>query len=629
MADLLSTSLSGMVAFQRALDMTGHNIANANTPGYSRQVAEFTARGGVGTGSGFIGNGTEITTVKRVYDEFVGEQLQIATSSHSRLNMLDTLASRVDILLADPQTGLNGSMQSFFNALQDVANDPASIPAREALLGEAEGLVSRFRALDQRLNDLDNETSQRVSQSVNDINGLSKSIADLNDRIVLAQGKTGQPPNDLLDQRDNLLRELSAQISVSTVTQNDGTLNVFIGAGQALVNGKFANELGVTGNEFDPTRVEVVFQGLSGATVLDSATTGGALGGLLEFRTRMLDPTRQALGETAVALTNTFNSQHQSGMDLRGNLGGAFFDVNSPTVLQSRSNTGAGQVDVTIQDLSALSDTDYLIEFDGAAYSLTRTDNGAAVPMAGSGTAADPYTADGLSIVISSPPLAGDRFMIRPARDMAAAIDVAVPDAQSVAIASPVRTLIADTNLGDAKISAATVVDSADPGLLASSTIEFIDPNTYSINGAGAFPYTSGDPIVINGASVEISGQVVSGDRFMLEVNSGGTGDNTNGLALTQVQFDSILDGGTVSINENYSQLVASVGSTTRQLHANLDAQSIILENVNDTYLSKSGVNIDEEAANLIRYQQAYQAAAQVVAVANTLFDALLAATGR
>ena len=629
MADLLSTSLSGMIAFQRALDVTGHNIANANTPGYSRQVAEFSARAGSGSGAGVIGTGTQVTTVKRIYDVFLGEQLQLATSSYSRFEVLDTLASRVDTLLSDLQTGLTGSMQSFFNALQDVNNDPASVPAREALLGEAEGLTARFESMHLRLDELGNEVSERLAQSVDVVNQLSAQIADINDRIVLAQGRTGQPPNDLLDQRDILVRKLTEQVSISTVNQDDGTMNVYIGSGQALVTGKFANQLGVRGNEFDPTRLEVVYQNQSAATPLDNSLSGGTIGGLLEFRTRVLDPTRQALGETAVALAAAFNEQHRSGMDLSGALGGDFFGIAAPVVLSSNTNTGAGLVDVTVQDLSLITGSDYILEFDGAAYTLSRADTGAAVALSGSGTVADPYTADGLSIVIAAPAAAGDRYLIRPTQDAAGSISVAVNDARAIAIASPVRSSKSDANLGDAEIGFLRVVDASDPNLTSTSTIRFIDPSTYSINGAGAFAYVSGDPIVINGAEFEISGAPLAGDEFTIEANNGGTGGNDNGLALVQVQSASLLDGGTVSINENYAQLVAAVGGTTRQLHASLDAQSVILENVTDSYLSKSGVNLDEEAANLLRFQQAYQAAAQVVAVASNLFNSLLNATGR
>ncbi|MDH3441398.1 MAG: flagellar hook-associated protein FlgK, partial [Gammaproteobacteria bacterium] len=356
---------------------------------------------------------------------------------------------------------------------------------------------------------------------------------------------------------------------------------------------------------------------------------GGVLGGLLEYRAQILEPSRRALGETAVALVEKFNSQHGAGMDLRGNLGTDFFGVGTPTVLTSAFNSGSGTANATIADVSSLSGADYILEFDGAAYSLQRTDNGQVVPMTGSGTPADPFVADGLSIVTGGAPAAGDRLMIRPSRDIAASVSRDIDDAQAIAMATPVRVALANSNLGDAAIGSISIVDQADPNLLTPSVIRFLDPTTYSINGAGAFAFTSGDPITINGASFVIEGAPDTGDIFTIEPNYGGIGDNGNGLLLSGVQAEGILAGGTISINDSYGQLVANVGSTTRQVQANLGAQTVLLSNTEDSYLAKSGVNLDEEAANLLRYQQAYQAVAQVVAVANTLFDSLLNATRR
>ncbi|MGH8167242.1 MAG: flagellar hook-associated protein FlgK, partial [Woeseiaceae bacterium] len=259
MPNLLSTSLSGMLAFQRAIEMTGHNIANANTPGYSRQVAEFTTRIGQSMGNGYIGGGTQITTIKRIYDQMLGEQMRTSTTGQARFSVLDSLATRVDNLLADADTGVNTGLQGFFNSVQDLANDPASIPARRALLGEAQGVVQRFTALDGRLGEIEDEVNSRIGQSVAEINQLAGAIADVNDQIVLAQGRTGQPPNDLLDRRDLLVRELSAHVSVTTATQDDGSLNVFIASGQPLVAGTEARQLELRGSEFDPTRMEVVY----------------------------------------------------------------------------------------------------------------------------------------------------------------------------------------------------------------------------------------------------------------------------------------------------------------------------------------------------------------------------------
>lgn len=629
MPDLLSTSLSAMNAFQRVLDLTGNNIANANTPGYSRQEAILSTRVGEGRGNAYVGSGVQVATIRRVYDELLGQQVQTATTGQARYDTLSTLAGRLDVLLADPSTGLNASLQAFFGAVQDVANDPASVPARQALLGEANGLAQRFRALDQRLEETENELNQRIGQSVDDINRLASSIADVNDRIALAQGRAGRAPNDLLDERDKLVRELSAQIDVSTAVQDDGALNIFIGTGQTLVIGTQVQELAVQGSPFDPTRPQVVYRASSGETPLNSGLSGGTLGGLLEFRGRMLDPTRQAIGQTATAVAQRFNEQQAAGMDLRGALGGEFFTLGEPQVLTSANNTGSGTAAVSVTDLGAFTGEDYVLSFDGTDYALARADSNQAVPLAGSGTLADPFVAEGLTFSVGGTPSAGDELLIRPARAAAGAFDVAISDPQAIALALPTRANASLNNLGSATVSGLRIANPADPALLTAATIEFLDANTYSVNGAGANAYTDGQPITINGSEITISGAPQAGDQFTIEPNFGASGDNGNGLLLADVQSVGLLDGGTISINQNYGQLVSGVGSATRQLQANLDAQNVVLGNVEGELQSKSGVNLDEEAANLIRFQQAYQAAAQVVSVTSTLFDTLLAATRR
>ncbi|MEM8816849.1 MAG: flagellar hook-associated protein FlgK [Pseudomonadota bacterium] len=628
MADILNTSLTGMRAFQRALEVTSHNIANANTPGYSRQVAEFTTREGQGSGNGFVGTGTQITTIKRIYDAILGEQLQGSTTGLARFQTLAGLSGRVDSLLADPNTGLNDGLQSFFNAVQDLANDPASVPTRQALLGEAEGLAGRFRALDARLGDVDAEVNDRIRLAVDDINRLAEAIADVNDKITLTAG-IGQPPNDLLDERDRLVLALSEQVSVSTVLQDDGAMNVFIGSGQSLVVGANARTLGTAGGEFDPTRTVVNYVGSAGTTPLDTSLTGGNLGGLLDFRANLLDPARQSLGQTALAFASSFNEQHMSGMDLRGNLGAEFFSVSDPLSLYSASNTGTGLADVAVSDMSAFTGADYTLSFDGAAYSLTRSDTGQAVPLTGSGTPADPFVADGLSIEVSGAPAAGDRVMIRSGSGLAGSIQTVIADPQDVAMAAPTRSSVSLANTGNASITPARVIDSSDPNLLDPAVIEFTGPATYSINGAGAFAYAEGSPIVVNGSEVAISGVPGVGDQFTVEANFGAGGDNSNGLILAGIQGIGILEGGSISINENYGRLVSGVGSATRQAQSNAAAQGVLVTNAQDEVLATSAVNLDEEAAKLVRFQQAYQAVAQVVSVASTLFDSLLNATRR
>ena len=627
MPDLLNTTLTGMLAFQRALELTGHNIANANTPGYSRQVAEFSSRVGDGSGQTYVGGGTQISVIKRVYDSLIGEQLQNSTSGQARFEVLDSLAGRIDTLLADADTGLSTGLQSFFNGLQDLGNDPSSIPIRQALIGEADGLANRFNSLDQRLGEVESEVNDRLQLAVGDINRLANAIAEVNDDIALAG--QGSRPNDLLDQRDRLVTELSGLITVNTAMQEDGAMNVFIGSGQSLVVGTQARQLGVSQSEFDPTRMSVVYEGAAGATPLDNSLSGGRLGGLLEFRQSMLEPARQSLGQTAIAFAARFNEQHVSGMDLRGNLGGDFFAIDPPGVLYSTDNSGSATVNTSVTDLGALTGADYIMQYDGASYGLVRADSGQPVTMTGTGTAADPFVAEGVSLVVAGAAAAGDRMMIRSGHGIAGSLRNQVTDPQAVAMAAPTRALSAPSNIGSANISPAAVVDPADPALLASAVIEFVDPTTYTINGAGSFAYSDGTPITINGSSVTITGQPATGDQFTIEANYGASGDNSNGQLLTDIQSRGVLDGGSISINENYGRLVTSVGATTAQVQANLDAQNVVLANAEQAMLSNSGVNLDEEAANLIRYQQAYQAAAQVVSVVQTLFDSLLNATQR
>ncbi len=406
-------------------------------------------------------------------------------------------------------------------------------------------------------------------------------------------------------------------------------MNVFIGSGQSLVVGSRVQKLGVVSSEFDPTRLDVTYEGAAGSTTLNTALTGGALGGLLEFRSRILDPAKQALGQTAYTLATAFNTQHSSGLDLRGNLGGDFFSVDGPAVLPSSGNTGSPSTTVAVGDLGALTGGNYVLDYDGAAWNLRNADTNVVVPMTGTGTAADPFVAEGLVIEVGGAPAAGDSLLIRSTQDAIGSLRSLITDPQAIAAAAPTRTESVISNTGDAVISQPTVVDPQNPALLSNALIQFTGPGTYSVNGVGSFPYTDGAPIAVNGSEFVITGTPAAGDTFTLIANYGATGDNSNGLLLAGIQSTGIIDGGSISIGENYSQLVSTVGSATYQIQASLDAQNVVLSNAENAIFERSGVNLDEEAANLIRYQQAYQAAAQVVSVTKTLFDTLLGATRR
>lgn len=628
MPDALNISLTGMRAFQRGLQVTSHNIANANTPGYNRQVADFTARAGGGQGNTYLGGGTQVATIRRVYDSLQVDQLRSSMTGFARFDTLNTLSSRIDTLLADPDTGLNTGLQSFFNAVQDVASDPASISTRQALIGEAQGVASRFESLDLRLGEMEKEVNSRIRLAVDDINRIATSIADLNGQIALANNAT-TPPNDLLDARDALVLELSGHVSVSTNIQADGNMSVFIGSGQPLVTAGDARKLAATASEFDLTRMTVAYQGASGSTPLDTSNTGGNLGGLLEFRSQVLDPARQSLGQTAVAFAISMNQQNAQGLDLRGNLGGDLFSVADPRVLYSSNNTGTGTASATVADLGEFTGADYVLEYDGASYSVTRADTGAAVALTGSGSPGDPFRADGIIITVAGAPAAGDRLLISTAQNAAGSVESVVTDPQAIAMAAPTRTSVSQGNIGNGTISLPTILDPDDSDLLTSAVIEFTSPTTYSINGAGNFTYSEGSLIVLNGNGITINGTPAAGDRFSLDANYGASGDNSNGLRMAEIQSQGLLDGGTISINDSYGRLVSSVGAMTHQVKGSLEAQGVVLTNAEAAVSATSGVNLDEEAANLIKYQQAYQAVAQVVAVVSTMFDSLLSATRR
>ncbi|HWS02972.1 MAG TPA: flagellar hook-associated protein FlgK, partial [Gammaproteobacteria bacterium] len=437
---VLGTATSGLLAFQRSLSTTGHNIANASTPGYSRQRVEVGTQTPQSSGAGFIGSGVKATTVTRLYDQFLVDRVRTSTASVNSLDIYSQYASRVADLLGDADAGLNGSLETFFNSMQTLANDPTSIPARQLVLSEGEGLVARFQYLDDQLRNTRKEVNGQLGNLVQEVNTLSQGIADINKEIVTAIGRSGgQPPNDLLDTRDQLLDQLSALVSVSRVEQDDGALNVFIGNGQSLVTGYNAATLSVQGDGFDATEMNIMYTVGGVSSDITANVSGGKLGGLLSLRDEVLDATQNALGRIAVVLGTELNAQHGQGMDLDGNLGGDLFSLGAPQVSGNTINTGTGTVTASFDNatITALTAKDYIISYDGAAWNLTDADGNAAT-MAGAGTLASPFNVDGLNIVVGGTPAAGDRYMIRPTHAAADDIDVTIGNVRAIAAAAPV-----------------------------------------------------------------------------------------------------------------------------------------------------------------------------------------------
>jgi flagellar hook-associated protein 1 FlgK len=630
--DLLSIGVSGLLAFQRALSTTGHNVANVNTPWYSRQGVELSAP--LGSGPRYLGSGVEVEQIRRSYDSFINTQVHAHTSTHSRFEVFRGLASRVDELLGDSQAGLTPALQDFFAAIQGVSNEPASIPARQVVLSEAFALADRFHSLDGQLSTLSAEVNTRLQGAVTEINGLASSLASFNQQIVAAQSVAGgQPPNDLLDQRDALLAQLAEHIATTVLAQADGSVNVLTGSGQALVLGSSTANLGVAPAPADPSQLELTYEVGHHPIVITDSITGGALGGLLDFRKQVLAPAQNALGRIALALAQTFNAQHREGMDLEGQLGKDFFTAPMPLVLPHADNKGNASLALAVSDVSALTSSDYELSYDGVNYLVRRLADDDAQTLTGGG----PFVIDGMTVSITGTPSAEDRYLIRPTRGGAAGFQVALSDTGQIAAALPIRTLASVGNLGEATVSAGEVLNASHPDLLRTLRIQFNDPpstfnvvdvatSTLLLNHVG---YPSGADIQVNGLRVQIGGNPQAGDSFTVERNTAGSGDNRNALLLGALQFQQILEGGTATYQAAYGQLISAVGTRAHQADLSYEAQAALLEQAQETRESIAGVNLDEEAAHMLRFQQSYQAAAQVVAMADTLFQTLLKAVAR
>ena len=631
MADMLSTGVSGLLALQRALDTTSHNIANASTDGFSRQQVDLVTRPADPFGNGWIGTGVDVATVRRLYDEVLASQARIAGSGFRQLDTFSTYASRIDNLFSDVTTGLATTLQGFVSAVQTVANAPSSVPSRQVLLSQAQSLLNRLKSYDNSLSGINKQIDSQLRSEAGAISTIAGNIASLNQKIIAAQGFNQQPPNDLFDQRDRLLGELATHVTVNSVAQSDGSLNVFMGTGQALVMGSTAAQLGTAGDQFDATNTRLVLQNSASLTDVTEAVVGGTVGGLLQFRAQLLNPARNAIGQTAATLAALVNSQQAAGLDLQGQLGTALFAVGAVDVLPSKLNSGSVAATVTRSDVSALTTNDYQLLYDGTNWQMTQTDSGAVVPLTGSGTVASPFVAAGLAIVIGGTPQAGDRMLILPTRNVVSGMSVLLSQPEKIAAAAPLLTSAAAANAGSATIDAGQLSNPA-AWVRGNYTLSFAAATTWQVTDASntvvaTGAYSSGTPIVFNGVQVAVSGNPAIGDSFQIKDNLSGTGDNRNALQIAALLNKPVLNGGTVSLSDTVGRLVSNIGVQTNQAQSGRDAQQVVMNDARSAIVNVTGVNLDEEAANLLRFQQAYQAAAKVIGVANSLFQSLLDAT--
>lgn len=639
---IFGIGVTALNAAQIGITTTEHNIANASTPGFSRQQSVQSANPPQFSGAGFIGQGVNVTTIKRMYSDFLGAQVLQEQSQSNQLDTYYNEIQQINNLLADASAGLAPAIQGFFSGVNTVATTPQSQAGRQTMLSSAQTLVSRFQALGQRVTDINTGLNSQITTSVAAINGYAQQIAALNDNIVLAQGTSGgMTANDLLDQRDQLITQLNVEVKATVLKQSDGSYNVFIGNGQALVVGANPYTLQTAQNQQDASRLDVAYSSNGQVIRLpQSSIQGGKLGGLTSFRSQTLDATQNSLGRLAIGMATNFNTQHQFGLDANGALGGNLFNVPAPAVAPSTVNAGTGAVGATISSVAALTTSDYQLIFNGGtSYGVLRMSDNTLTNF----PAGLPQTVDGVTFALTGgTPVAGDTFLIRPTANGAGNISLAISDTNLIAAASPIRSNAALANTGTGVMSAATVnatpvvVNPAHPAtdlnLQQPVTITFNNPpTTFNVAGTGVpapgtnIAFTAGSAITYNGWTVQITGVPNAGDVFSVGANSLSSADGSNALLLAGLQTQTTLSNSTASYEGAYAQLVGEVGNKTRELKVTSQAQTTLVNNTIQQQQAVSGVNLDEEAANLMRYQRAYQAAGQAIKVANTMFDTLLA----
>ncbi|GAB3738615.1 flagellar hook-associated protein FlgK [Silanimonas algicola] len=627
MPSILGNGTSALLAFQRALATSSHNIANATVEGYTRQRVELSNRAGDGLRNNYVGAGVQIAGITRLSDTLVTNRLLDSQGEIGRLELVNGFALRIDQLFTDATTGLAQPFSAFFDAAQGVAAEPASQAARTELLGRAEALVARFDQLQGGLDQIDREINARLAGGAEEVNRLASEIARLN--VEISRNGPANASPDLLDQRDRLVSQVATLTGVTTLPQEDGALNVFTTGGQPIVVGANASRFITVQDDFRNDRVVLALETTTGTVRLGAGSIAGELGGALSSRAELVDAGRAELGRIAATLAEIVNGQSAAGLDLNGNVGTDFFALAAPIPLANRNNTGTATLAVDIADVGALDGVPLEFRFDGANWSARRGDTGAPVALAGLGTVASPFVVNGIEVVVSGAAAANDRFLIEPTSNAARDIAVAVNDPNRIAAASRIRPSADLTNLGQGRVVSLAVLDPANAALTTPATIQFLTPTTFSLNGGPAQAYTPGANIDANGWRLVLDGVPRAGDTFRVGANVSNSSDNTNMRAWAQLDDARVLGGGANSLNDALVAQTTRIGSAARESSFSLDSQKAIDEALVQQRESLSGVNLDEEAADLLRFQQAYQAAAQVISIADTIFQTFLQAVRR
>ena len=637
---MFSVGLSGLSAAQNALNTTSNNISNVFTPGYNRELTQL--------GEGRTGGGVRVDSIERQFNTYVANQLNSAKTQSSALSTYNNQISQIDNLLADRAAGLSPLMQNFFSSLEDLASAPSDPAARQGVLGTANTLSAQFRSFDGYLQDMQSNINNQIKDEVTQINNTVEQIASLNKEISLARARTGEAPNSLLNQRDKMVSDLNERMDLRLNVQDGKTYNISLPNGQPLVTGTNTFKLEAVASDSDPQRIVVGYRdGGNNLTKLDESTIkGGALGGLMSFRSETLDKTQNQIGQLAVSLSVAFNEQHKEGVDLDGERGEDFFSVGAPQGIPNQRNSGNADVTVTFDadNIDQLKATDYTVRFEGNGPVVTRNDNGQIVEFdQESWDNNNELKFGGISVEFNGDTPAGDRFEIQPVRRAGNGMDVNIAEVDKIAAGDA-----GFEDGGGSSLNSFKSTGNLNVSGLSTSPVAFSDNKEYQlkVDEEGTLTLTPEARVTVDGAVFDASEDklaagsvvVIDGISFTLdELPSEGatealtvkqniisaTGDNRNALALQELQSKAVV-GGSASVSGAYASIVSDVGNRANITQVNLDARQGLTDQLRAVQQSESGVNLDEEAANLLRYQQYYMANARVIDTAGSIMDTIL-----
>lgn len=681
MASLINIGMSGLGAAQSGMYTLGNNIANADVESYSRQQIVQKTKGGQQVGQVFIGTGTTLADVRRVYNAYLENQLRTTTSLSSDATSYLNQITPLDTALSSADTGITAALQRFFSALQDASAKPTEDASRQLLLTSAQSLAKRFNTLSSQLNQQNSNINSNMVSLATQVNNLTKTIADLNVQISKMSAVTGQP-NDLLDQRDGAVRELTALIDADVVEQKNGNYDIFLKNGQALVLGSTTQTIGVAASATDPTRMSLILN--RGSTQMDitNSTTGGELGGLIRYRKETLDPALNELGRVALVVADAINRQLGQGIDKNGDFGASLFgDINSAKAIANRSiaktgnSAGSGNLDVTIKDTGKLSTSDYQVTFTSATgYSVRKLPEGTDMGSYDI-TTTPPPVIDGFSLSLNGGGMsAGDSFKITPTRNESASIDASLTDPKRLALAAPLTATSGSGNKGTGTITQPSLtslvdiydaVQSADlqKGLKNSTPVKLVfgddstSPQAYTLFdsqgnniGSGTIvpgqdnklqlsvpmvdasgnPITEADGVTQKTFTFEmnVNGAPRNGDSFTVSLTGAGSADNRNAQSVLDLQTKATVEVGSngkgISMTDAYAKLVSSVGGKAGQAQMDSDATTALKGSATDARNALSGVSVDEEVGNLVKFQQYYTASSQIIKAAQETFATLI-----